>query len=372
MNYNARHPPTKEEAAVARWAARDIAHTQTRESAKLRETKEGEEKVLVLTLSSDLAMKFQRALSMGRQHRLSAHYTKAKLKETRTERLDNAALVETLEFELRLKKMEIEQALVPSDKQREELGTLARDFHRMRNKNDVIERNLITLEEGDQREVERWRDAWFEVDKLLDNVWMEAGILKQYESTGENRPGRPAATSGNRTNNEQGQTHGDGTNGRSRGERRDRPRSRRRESTEAATRRRERRADRTGVMYNSDRSDQRDDSSDPGEENRRRCSPTVERRREERPLRTERLARPEYERGRRSSPRLRSREAVDRRGETGQRRRDSPRPTSRNRSRSPSLDQNRERRERGRGDSRDGLERGEYRDRDGVIRRYPR
>ncbi|KAI4674268.1 uncharacterized protein J4E84_010643 [Alternaria hordeiaustralica] len=204
MNYNARHPPTKEEAAVARWAARDIAHTHTRESAKLREIKEGEEKVLVLTLSSDLAMKFQRALSMGRQHRLSAHYTKAKLKETRTERLDNAALVETLEFELRLKKMEIEQALVPSDKQREELSTLARGFHRMRNKNDVIEKNLITLEEGDQREVERWRDAWFEVDKLLDNVWMEAGILKQYESTGEDRTERPAATPGHRSGRERG------------------------------------------------------------------------------------------------------------------------------------------------------------------------
>ena len=372
MPYHAGHPPTKEEAIVARWAAPTAARNYTRKSPKLTEIKEDDDSTLALTLCRDLAMKFQRALSLGRQHRLSTQFTKAKMKELKTERLDNPGLVEALEFELQLKKRELEQALVPSDRQREELRILAKDFHRMRNNKDVIVRNIVILDEGDKKEVERWRDAWFEVDKLLDNVWMEAGILKQYESTGENRPGRPAATSGNRTNNEQGQTHGDGTNGRSRGERRDRPRSRRRESTEAATRRRERRADRTGVMYNSDRSDQRDDSSDPGEENRRRCSPTVERRREERPLRTERLARPEYERGRRSSPRLRSREAVDRRGETGQRRRDSPRPTSRNRSRSPSLDQNRERRERGRGDSRDGLERGEYRDRDGVIRRYPR
>ena len=368
MPYHAGHPPTKEEAIVARWAAPTAARNYTRKSPKLTEIQEGDDSTLALTLCRDLAMRFQRALSLGRQHRLSTQFTKAKMKELKTERLDNAGLVETLEFELQLKKRELEQALVPSDQQREELRILAKDFHRMRNNKDVIDGNIVTLEEGDKKEIERWRDAWFEVDKLLDNVWMEAGILKQYESTGENRTGRPAATSGNRSNNEQGQTHGDGTNGRSRGERRDRPRSRRRESTEAATRRRDRHADRTWMVYDSDRSDERDNSSDQVEENRRRSGPTMERRREER------LARPESERGRRSSPRLRSREAVDRRGETGQRRRDSPRLRSQSRSRSgsPSLDQNRERRERGRRNSRVGLERGEYRDRDGVIRRYPR
>jgi len=368
MPYHAGHPLTKEEASVVRWAAPTVARNYTRKSPKLTEIKEGDDNTLALTLCRDLAMKIQQALCLGRQHRLSAQFTKAKLKELKTERLDNAGLAEILEFELQLKKRELEQALVPSDQQREELRILAKDFHRMRNNKDVIERNLVILDEGDKKEIERWRDAWFEVDKLLDTVWMEAGILKQYENTGENRTGRPAATFGNRTNDEQGQTHGDGTNGRSCGERRDRPRSRRRESTEAATRRRDRHADRTWMVYDSDRSDERDNSSDQVEENRRRSGPTVERRREER------LARPESERGRRSSPRLRSREAVDRRGETGQRRRDSPRLRSQSRSRSgsPSLDQNRERRERGRRNSRVGLERGEYRDRDGVIRRYPR
>ncbi|KAI4909237.1 hypothetical protein J4E90_007934 [Alternaria incomplexa] len=115
-------------------------------------------------------MKIQQALCLGRQHRLSAQFTKAKLKELKTERLDNAGLAEILEFELQLKKRELEQALVPSDQQREELRILAKDFHRMRNNKDVIERNLVILDEGDKKEIERWRDAWFEVDKLLDTT----------------------------------------------------------------------------------------------------------------------------------------------------------------------------------------------------------
>jgi hypothetical protein len=65
MSYYAGHPPTKEDAAVARWAASGRARSYTKCVPKLKEIKEGDEKVLALSLSSDLAMKFQRALSMG-------------------------------------------------------------------------------------------------------------------------------------------------------------------------------------------------------------------------------------------------------------------------------------------------------------------
>ncbi|KAI4660730.1 uncharacterized protein J4E79_005298 [Alternaria viburni] len=106
------------------------------------------------------------------------------MKELKTERLDNAGLVETLEFELQLKKRELEQALVPSDQQREELRILAKDFHRMRNNKDVIDRNIVTLEEGDKKEIERWRDAWFEVDKLLDNVARLTATERMAEAAG--------------------------------------------------------------------------------------------------------------------------------------------------------------------------------------------
>jgi hypothetical protein len=152
--------------------------------------KQGEENVLVLTLSSELATKIQNALSMGRQHRLSAQYTKAKVKELEVERLDNKGLVETLDFELQLKKKELEQALVPSDKQRKELSLLASNLYRTRGNMDVIERNLVKLEEGDKKEMERWRDAWFEVDRVLDIVWMDTGILKRYETANKERPER--------------------------------------------------------------------------------------------------------------------------------------------------------------------------------------
>ncbi|KAI4925673.1 hypothetical protein J4E85_007552 [Alternaria conjuncta] len=108
------------------------------------------------------------------------------MKELKTERLDNAGLVETLEFELQLKKRELEQALVPSDRQREELRILAKDFHRMRNNKDVIERNIVILDEGDKKEIERWRDAWFEVDKLLDNkIAKDAAALWRGEESNE-------------------------------------------------------------------------------------------------------------------------------------------------------------------------------------------
>jgi hypothetical protein len=36
----------------------------------------------------------------------------------------------------------------------------------MRNKRDVVERNLTTRDGGDKKDVEKWRDAWFEVDGL--------------------------------------------------------------------------------------------------------------------------------------------------------------------------------------------------------------
>jgi hypothetical protein len=104
MRYYAGHPPKKAERIVAHCAAPTRARNYTRKSPKLTEIKEGEEPVLVLTLSGELAAKIQKSLSMGRQHRLSAHYTKAKLKELETKRLDNAGLVETLEFEIQHKK----------------------------------------------------------------------------------------------------------------------------------------------------------------------------------------------------------------------------------------------------------------------------
>lgn len=155
MPYHAGHPLTKEEASVVRWAATTAARNYTRKRPKLTEIKEGDDNTLALTLCRDLAMKIQQALCLGRQHRLSAQFTKVKLKELKTERLDNAGLVETLDFELQLKKRELEQALVPSDQQREELRILAKDFHRMRNNKHVIERNLVTLDEGDKKEMER-------------------------------------------------------------------------------------------------------------------------------------------------------------------------------------------------------------------------
>ena len=370
MPYHAGHPPVKEERIVASWTAPNGARSYEGARTKLTETMNGEQSVLVLTLSGELATKIQKALSMGRQHRLSAQYTKAKIKELETERLDNAGLVEALEFELQHKKKEIDQSLVMSEKQRKELNTLAQDLHRMRANHGVIERNLVYLGEGDVEEVGRWRDAWFEVDRLLDVVWMEAGILKQYESTGEGRNERPAATPGNRSGRERGLAGGqesardDGTNGRGRGGRRDRSQSRRRRRTENEPRGRCRRQDGTRVVDDSDELDQRNGSSDQEDRNRHRRSPSADSKtREERTLRIERLVRQEredFERGRRSSSRLRSRQASARRGETRQRRRDSPRQRSpsRSRSRSPSLDVNRERRDVRRG--------GEYRDREDM------
>jgi hypothetical protein len=380
MSYYAGHPPTKEDAAVARWAASGRARSYTKCLPKLKEIKEGDEKVLALTLSSDLAMTFQRALSMGRQHRLSAHYTKAKRRETRTEKLDNEALVETLEFELQLKKKELEQALVPTDKQREELGTLARDYHRMRNKRDVIERNLTMLDEGDKKEVERWRDAWFEVDRLLDLVWTEAGILKLYESDGGARTERPVAASGFGNNRERSRSRDERREGRSDGKRRRAVQAGHGGFTEAAvhptTRHRD---DSRSQVAESDRPSERDDGFDQDERNgatqHHNMLQPVPRKERERERGGSRSAQ-----GRDPGLHLHSHQVSDRLEETRRRRARSPRlrsprlrspmlkSPSRSRSRSTPSDRPRERNGRGRRASRDARGSGGYRDRGSVTR----
>ncbi|KAG9189179.1 hypothetical protein G6011_06047 [Alternaria panax] len=65
---------------------------------------DGENTLLSLTVSRELAIKIKIALSMGRHHRLSAHHTKIKWQELENEIFDNKGLVDTLEFELQLKK----------------------------------------------------------------------------------------------------------------------------------------------------------------------------------------------------------------------------------------------------------------------------
>jgi hypothetical protein len=184
MSYDTPHPKTLSEKACKKWATAAADEVNFIVSPpRLRNTTihEGQDEVITLLLTRELAAKIRNALCLGRSYQQFSRAAEAHIERYRTQGLDAVALVESTDFRLQLKKKKgIEQGNAVSDAQAEELDVLGQGLIRYRHNQERAVENRSLLQDDVKKERDAWRDAWFEVDKILDPVWIDPGFIKPY------------------------------------------------------------------------------------------------------------------------------------------------------------------------------------------------
>jgi hypothetical protein len=134
-------------------------------------------------LSTELSINIQRALCLGRDHRLRLVEVKAAKRKLDLEKVDTLALIETREFCAGLKRRAIEHQGEPTEQQAEDLKELTSSISRGRIDVDTIEKEYEQLDIDVENGLKKWKNAWLAVDKTMDPVWEEAKLLRAHHST---------------------------------------------------------------------------------------------------------------------------------------------------------------------------------------------
>jgi len=203
MSRNAAHAQTPSEKAVQYHglAIRDES-TYSRDTPRIIRTYDGESEVFALTLSLNLVEKIRRALCFGRWHRRLAIASEAAIDKLDSERVDRRALIESLKFHIGLKKRDIEHEGTHTAEQLEELEALTRRLHRNYADRKTVQKEVARFRGVVKTSLKDWKQSWLLVDKILDLVWMEAGLLVPYEEDAD------SVTSHNPNGTSPSETHG--------------------------------------------------------------------------------------------------------------------------------------------------------------------
>ena len=182
MSRNAAHAQTPSEKAVQYHglAIRDES-TYSRDTPRIIRTYDGDSEVFALTLSLNLVEKIRRALCFGRWHRRLVIASEAAIDKLDSERVDRRALIESLKFHIGLKKRDIEHEGPHTAEQLEELEALTRRLHRNYADRKTVQKEAARFRRVVKTSLKDWKQSWLPVDKILDLVWMEAGLLVPYE-----------------------------------------------------------------------------------------------------------------------------------------------------------------------------------------------
>jgi hypothetical protein len=149
MAYDIRHEQIPSERALSNWGITNHnvgPPTKWDRKSQFVPVNNGDQEVQALMLSTELSINIQRAVCLGRDHRLRLVEVKAAKRKLDLEKVDTLALIETREFCAGLKRRAIEHQGEPTEQQAEDLKELTSSISRGRIDVDTIEKEYEQLD----------------------------------------------------------------------------------------------------------------------------------------------------------------------------------------------------------------------------------
>jgi len=157
---------------------------------RLKDVQQGRRKVSVLVLTEELQEKIQIALALGCAYKRSQKSVKRWKHEILVEQADNNGTIESIKHRWNIKRTEIRPDKEPTEWQKKTLEKLARDLERLKLNGRILDGKIAALDKDLAHTLNRWREAWTDVHKILVEVWRNAGQLRSDEdsSVSDERP----------------------------------------------------------------------------------------------------------------------------------------------------------------------------------------
>ncbi|KAE8827260.1 hypothetical protein PTNB85_08613 [Pyrenophora teres f. teres] len=137
------------------------------------------QEVPALIITPGTAGKIERALCLGRTHRLVSLKAIEQKKNIDIEIRGNTASLEVLEYDAGIKKATMGQNY--NEAQLEELTLVNHEIHNRYAKQAAWQEDKQKIDSEVKKAKEEWEAAWAAVEEVLDLVWTEAKVLKPHD-----------------------------------------------------------------------------------------------------------------------------------------------------------------------------------------------